>query len=82
MTDTSVYDLEKERCRKCDFMNNKIPIVDKKPKCGTLEGPFLDCEVFTRTTNLKYRVELLNGDRGPAFFCGEDGCHIEFWEVD
>lgn len=66
------YDLKKERCRRCDYMNMKIPLDQKKSNCLEIEERS-NCSVYTLTTRLKERIKYEKGEVGPVIACGKDG---------
>lgn len=63
------------RCGKCDYLNNKVAIDDKKPNCAGMDN-LLGCEVYMKTLNLQFWIHYLMGESGPMFadYGVLDGC--------
>jgi hypothetical protein len=65
-------EIQKVRCSKCDYLNNKIAIDDKKPNCIGMDN-LLGCEVYMKTLKLKSRIHYLTGKSGPMFIDYSNG---------
>ena len=72
-------ELQEHLCKKCDYRNNDVAISRKKPNYKGIDQ-LINCETYTRTVNLKSRIDLLNGKIGPLFICGKNGCEIDTFE--
>lgn len=59
------------RCSKCDYMNNEVPITQKKPNC-TLSLDDI-CEIYLRFSRLKSRISYLKGEGGLLWMCRRTG---------
>lgn len=69
--------LDRQRCRKCDYLNNDIPISKKKPRCIGSDN-LLNCEIYMKTGQLETRIDYLTGKSGPMFMCSrEHGCYVD-----
>jgi|GEM_PF-2726548 len=65
-------EVQRARCSKCDYLNNKVAIEDKDPNCTGLDN-WLNCEAYMKTSKLKDRIDYLTGKTGPIFFNYSDG---------
>lgn len=65
-------EVQKARCGKCDYLNNKVAIEDKKPNCIGIDN-LLECEVYMKTSKLKSRIDYLVGNTSAMFIKYSDG---------
>ena len=61
-------EFEYEKCMRCDYLNNDIPISQKKTKCIKSENTALSCPPYLLTVRLKERIALEKGITSIMFF--------------
>ena len=65
-------EVQRMRCNRCDYLNNKVAIDDKKPNCTGIDN-LIECEAYMKTQKLKSRIGYINGTEGPVFFDYSNG---------